>query len=68
MRVVPSFHIVILAEQSGRETTIEADIVPPDKGRFVMSVPVDGVTHVEIESLLIGTIPIHPILRVPSVV
>ena len=54
MRVVPSFHIVILAEQSGRETTIEADIVPPDKGRFVMSVPVDGVTHVEIESLLIG--------------
>ena len=55
MRVVPSFHIVILAEQGGRETTIEADIVPPDKGRFVMSVPVDGVTHVEIESLLIGT-------------
>ena len=55
LRAVPSFHIVILAEQSGRETTIEADIVPPDRGRFVMFLPVDLTTNLEMESLLIGT-------------
>ena len=48
-----SFNIAIVVERDGIRTTVEGYIAHPDRSRFVMQVPVDDVTNIEVETLLI---------------
>ena len=54
LRTVSSFHIAIIAEEDGRETSVRADIVPPDMGRFVISGLAERTIRIEIETLQVS--------------
>ena len=54
LRAVSSFHIAIIVEEDGRETSVRADIVPPDMGRFVISGLAERTIRIEIETLQVS--------------
>lgn len=55
LRAVSSFHISMVAEEDGiKGWAAEADINPPDRGRFVIQIPIDPTSNVEIQVTQIG--------------
>ena len=55
LRTVSYFHIGMVTEEDGiKGWAAEADINPPDRGRFVIQIPIDPTSNVEIQVIQIG--------------
>ena len=55
LRTVSSFHIGMVTEEDGIQGwAAEADINPPDRGRFVIQIAIDPTSNVEIQVTQIG--------------
>ena len=54
LRETSSFRLAIVVEEGGMERTVVVEVAPPDRGRYIMDIPVGPTTILEMETILIG--------------
>ena len=54
LREASSFRLAIVVEEGDKERTVVVEVVPPDRGRYIMDIPVGPTTILEMETILIG--------------
>ena len=54
LREASSFRLAIVVEEGGMERTVVVEVAPPDRGRYIMEIPLGPTTILEMETILIG--------------
>ena len=54
LRETSSFRLAIVVEEGDMERTVVVEVVPPDRGRYIMEIPLGPTTILEMETILIG--------------
>ena len=54
LREASSFRLAIVVEEGDMERTVVVEVVPPDRGRYIMELPLGPTTILEMETILIG--------------
>ena len=54
LREASSFRLAIVVEEGDMERTVVVEVVPPDRGRYIMEIPLGPTTILEMETILIG--------------
>ena len=54
LRETSSYRLAIVVEEGDMERTVVVEVVPPDRGRYIMEIPLGPTTILEMETILIG--------------
>ena len=54
LREASSYRLAIVVEEGDMERTVVVEVVPPDRGRYIMEIPLGPTTIFEMETILIG--------------
>ena len=54
LREASSYRLAIVVEEGDMERTVVVEVVPPDRGRYIMEIPLGPTTILEMETILIG--------------